>query len=328
MKRALALLLAAWPLAAADGTVVNGTGGKPAAGVIVTLYKLGQGGMSPVETVKTDAQGRFATKADAQGPHLLQVIFDGVVYSRMLPPGSPSTGLTVDVYNSSRQAGPARVAQHMVLLEPSGSQLNVSETYIFNNDGKTTFNNPAEGTLRFWMPAAAKGIVQVNATAPGGMPVQRPAEKTAKSGVYKVDFPIKPGETRIDLRYLVPFQDNGTFEGKVLYTGQGPTRLVAPNGVTLAGDGLQSLGAEPQSQAAIYEVKGDSYQVRIQGTGSLAAAQNADTQDSGPQIEQVMPKVWDNVRLILGLALGILALGFILLYRADAQGKHEQRRRG
>ena len=39
-----------------------------------------------------------------------------------------------------------------------------------------------------------------------------------------------------------------------------------------------------------------------------------------------MPKVWDNAKLILALTLGILALGFVLLYRAE-EGKHAGRGR-
>jgi hypothetical protein len=38
--------------------------------------------------------------------------------------------------------------------------------------------------------------------------------------------------------------------------------------------------------------------------------------DSGPRIEQIMPRVNGQTKLILALALGILALGFALLYRA------------
>ena len=61
-----------------------------------------------------------------------------VTYNRILPPGSPSNDVTVEVYNSSKQPGAARVAQHMVLVEPVRGQLVVSESYIFRNDGKMT----------------------------------------------------------------------------------------------------------------------------------------------------------------------------------------------
>jgi 5-hydroxyisourate hydrolase-like protein (transthyretin family) len=56
---ALLLLLAAGTAAAGTvtGTVLNGTSGKPAAGVDVILIQL-QGGMEPVANTKTDAQGK------------------------------------------------------------------------------------------------------------------------------------------------------------------------------------------------------------------------------------------------------------------------------
>ncbi len=318
----LALLLLARGFAI-DGTVLNQTTGKPQSGAAVTLYKLGQDGMESVESVKSDGQGKFAIKADMPGPRLIQTAFDGVTYNHMLPPGSSTTGLSLEVFNSSKQPGDAKVAQHMMLFEPSQAQMVISETYIYRNEGKITYNDPDGGTLKFYLPTAAKGIVQVNCTAPQGMPIQRAAEKTAKADVYKVDFPIKPGETRIDLTYLVPFSAGSTFEGKILFQG-GPTRLVAPNGVTLAGDGITALGAEPRTQANIYDVKGSTFQVQVQGTGSLrgpSSAENSDSQDNGPSIEQIMPKAWDNVIWILGLALGILALGFVLLYRAQSAGQ-------
>ena len=40
------------------------------------------------------------------------------------------------------------------------------------------------------------------------------------------------------------------------------------------------------------------------------------SESSGPQIEQIMPRLYTQVVPILGIALGILALGFALLYRA------------
>jgi hypothetical protein len=315
MRSALAVLLAALPLAAVDGTVVNRTTGKPAAGAMVTVYSMGQDGMKALESVRTDGEGRFAAKDGAQGAKLLQVIFDGVAYNHMLA-GASSQGIKVEVYGASKQPGAAQVAQHMVLLEPSAGVLNVSEAYVFQNGGNTTYNDPDNGTLRFWMPEAAKGIVQVNATAPGGMPVQRTAVKTAQANVYKVDFAIKPGETRIDLRYLVPFEPGEAYEGRVLH--KGTTKLVTPAGVTLEGSSVAAIGEEPQTQANIYDVKGAAFKVTVQGSGSLRAAEMApEGAAAGPEIERIMPRIWGQAGLIAGLAFGILALGFVLLYRAQ-----------
>jgi len=315
----LMLCLAAPALAAIDGKVVNQTTGKPQGGATVTLYKLGQAGPEQIESVKSAADGTFHISKDAQGPgpRLVQAAYQDVTYNRILPPGSPSNNVTVDVYNSAKQQGAARVSQHMVFFEPVRGQLMVGETYIFKNDGKITYNDVDGGTLKFFLPSATNGVVQVNATAPQGMPVPQAADKTSTPNVYKLAFPIKPGETRIDVSYSVPFSAPGKFEGKVLYKG-GPTRLVAPNGVTIKGDDIRPLGQEPRTQASIYDVKGDSFKVEIAGSGTLRQPDDSAEDAGGASIEQIPPKLYDNMKWILALAFSILTLGFILLYRAHA----------
>jgi hypothetical protein len=240
----------------------------------------------------------------------------------MMPPGSPTANLTIDVYNSSKEPGAAKVTKHMIMFEPSGGQMTVNEILMYQNDGKTTWNNPAEGTLRFYLPAAAKGTVEVKATAPNGMPVPAPVEKTSKPDVYTAKFEIKPGETRFDIAYAVPYTEGAPYEGKVI-TKDDNTYLIAPNGVTLKGTGLNDMGPEPRTQAHIYGLDGTSYKIQLTGTetappASADAGAGDQAENAGPQIEQIMPRVYGNAKLILGLALGILALGFALLYRTPS----------
>ena len=71
--------------------------------------------------------------------------------------------------------------------------MTVNEGYIFSNTGKTTYHDPDAGTLRFYLPPAAKGIVQVSATAPNGMPVQRPADKNRQGGRLQGGLPHQAG---------------------------------------------------------------------------------------------------------------------------------------
>jgi len=312
---AMSLFFALPAFSAVDGTVINKTTGKPQAGATVTLYKLGQAGMESLESVKSDAQGKFLINQPVSGPHLIQTAYDGVTYNHILPPGSPTSGLSLDVYNSSKHPGSAHVLRHFLIFEPSGGQLTVNEGFSFQNNGPTTYNDPDDGTLKFYLPPAAKGGVQVKATAPQGMPIARAAEKSGQPDVYKVDFPIKPGETNFEVSYLLPYSSGAVYEGKVLYKLGEPTLLVAPNGITLKGDGLESKGREPRTQASVFGVSGSDFKVEI--AGSLAAAET-DTSDSGPGIEEIPPKILQkNMIWILALALVILALGFVVLYRAQ-----------
>jgi hypothetical protein len=148
--------------------------------------------------------------------------------------------------------------------------------------------------------------------------------------VFGVNFPIKPGETRIDLNYTVPYIEGAPYQGKVVSKDEN-TYLVAPNGVTLAGDKLNDLGPEPRTQAHIYGLEGTAYKIQLTGAPVAVAADtppadSADASDGAPQVEVAMPHVFGQVGLILGLALGILALGFAMLYRASATDRETNER--
>jgi hypothetical protein len=193
-----------------------------------------------------------------------------------------------------------KVGKHMILFEPGGGQMVVNETYLCSTTGG--------GTLQFYLPAAANGQVQVNATAPGGVAIEAAVKKTSKPDVYAVDVPVKPGETRFDLSYTVPYTEGAAYEGKIV-TKDDNTYLIAPNGMTLEGENLNDLGLEPRTQAHIYGLTGAAYKVEL-------IAEAADS-DSSPRIEAIMPRIYGQAKLILALALGALALGLALLYRAN-----------
>ena len=319
----LALLPAAY--SAVDGTVINGTTGKPQPGVSVTLVKPGQKGMETVGTATSDAQGHFQFDAaqPGGGPQLLQGNYKSVSYNKMLTPDLPTSGVELKVFEASKSPAAAKVSQHMLVIEPSANQIGVSETIIVQNDGNTTYANDELGGIRFYLPAGANGQVGVSVKGPGGMPLPRTARETEEKGVFKVPFAIKPGETEFDLTYVVPATDPLKFDGRVVgIKGQpgGPLRLVAPNGVTLEGADLRKLGQEPKSLATIYDVTASGpFSVNVQGTGSLRGGDDAsgtDTSDA-PQIEAVKPPVYRYLPALIGLALGILGLGLLILYRSS-----------
>jgi hypothetical protein len=327
--------------AGVDGTVTNGTNGKLQAGATVTLFQTTNQGPQNLGSVKTDAQGKFAFTQDVQpgvggGPLLLQAVYGGVQYNKTITPGMPTTGVEIPVYESTKTPGEAKVDQHMMVLEPSpDGNLQVTESYIFANGGKTTWNDPDRGTLQFALPAAANGKVEVNVLAPGGLPIRRAADPGTKPNTFKVDFPIKPGESRVDLSWAMPFTSPGEFDEPVLAKA-GLTRLVAPVGVTFSGDGITQLGQEPTTKAMIYGVKGPDIQVKVEGTGLFrdpsqqdAGTGGGDTGNGGqPGVSENLPKLYGlmpgsanlgqsmlAVKWILATVLGMLALGFALLYR-------------
>ncbi|HEX4169494.1 MAG TPA: hypothetical protein VHZ55_28870 [Bryobacteraceae bacterium] len=312
-------------LAAIDGTVVNGTTGKPQPDVSVTLIKPGQNGMQTIGATKTDATGHFVFENDQPGggPQLLQVDYKDVHYNKLMTPNIPTSNVQVDIFEATKSPTIATITQRMLVIEPSSSQIAVTETVITENKSKTTYNNDALGGLRFFLPPAANGQSRVSVQGPQGMPLPRAAEKTSEANVYQVNYPIKPGQTEFEVSYVLPAGSPFTFRGRVEGVKgmpAGPLRLIAPAGVTLSGKDLRSVGTEPKTQATIYTVLADGdYSADISGTGSLHPPDSGaapDTSDE-PPVTQGLPRLYAHIYWLLGLAFAILALGLVMLYRAS-----------
>jgi hypothetical protein len=317
----LALALAALPaFAAIEGTVVNQTTGKPEAGVQVNLLHPGEQGMQVLGTSKSGPDGVFRIDKDVPSPPaLLQGLYKGSTYNLIIAPGAPSTGLKLNVFDSTTDSKANKLALHMIILEPGADALRVSERYEVENDTTATFEDPLKGSLQFYLPDGAQGGTSVTVQAPDGMPIQRPAEKATRGpNIYKVGYPLKPGKTGFEVHYTLSAAD--TFTSQRTRT-DAPTRLVTPSTVTLSGEGLTSLGQEPQSQAHIYEVTAISYNVKINGTGAFRtpdddAGGGGAQEDSGqPKVEEAQARIYTRLYWVLGLTLGILALGGTILYR-------------
>ena len=232
--------------AAIDGTVTNGTTGKPQANVRIMLVKPGQGGMQTLGTTKSDQQGHFQFTHDEPGggPQLLQADFEGVNYNTLLTPNMPTSGVDVRVYKATKSPANARILQHMIVLEPSDAQTSVSETFILQNSSNETYANPGLGGVRFYVPRSADGQVRVSVQGPGGMPLPRTAEKTDETDVMKVDYPIKPGETQSTSATFCTWVRRAPSGPVATIKGQptGPVRFVVPPGVSLESSDHQLVG--------------------------------------------------------------------------------------
>jgi hypothetical protein len=309
----LFLMLAPALHAAVDGTVVNGTTGKPQPGAVVTLFSMSGGSMAVKGTATSDRFGKFRIDQSIQGQELLQALHQGVTYNVMLRQGMPASDVAIEVYDLAGDTRLAKVLRHAVLLQPAGIDLSVRENILLRNDGKVTLRRPNEGTFHFYVPDSAVESLRVRSRPQNGVSLQQTPARTSEPGVYKLDLPLKPGDTQVDLSYTLPFRNPTEFKGRRLQS-DGAVRLVVPSGVTLQGDGLRFLGEEPKSRASNYAVDTPEYRVRIQAAAGPAAG-NAAREEASPPPGQILPRIYDNVYWILGFAFAALTLGFARLYR-------------
>jgi hypothetical protein len=198
--------LAAAPI---TGTVINKTTNKPAAGDDVVLIRLAQG-MQESTHAKTDKAGHFTLDVpDSDTMHLVRVNHDKANYFQPVPPGT--NHLDFEVFTAAAKVegvtGEADVLK--IQSDPGGANLTVIEMFFIKNESNPPKTQFSDRPFEFDLPAGA--VVQASlALAPGGMPV-RTAPVPLGNNHYTFIFPIRPGETRFQVSYTVPYKGSFTF---------------------------------------------------------------------------------------------------------------------
>ncbi len=218
-QHALAVLLLT-SLAAAQtltGTVKNSTTNKPAAGDEVVLLKLGQG-MEEAGRTKADAQGHFSFKLDdAQSPHLVRAIHQEVTYHRMAPPGT--TSVELEVYDVGKKIdGVSVVADIMRIQDATQGQLEIVREFFVQNNSKPPRTQMNERNLEFYIPNGAQIIEDsASATTENGNPLKSAPVPEGEKNRYSFIFPLRPGLTRFEVAYQLPYSGSANLDPKSVY---------------------------------------------------------------------------------------------------------------
>lgn len=198
------------------GVVQNSTTGKPSTGDEVVLLTLSQG-MNESGRTKTDARGRFSFDIQDPGaPHLVRVTHQGVNY---FPTGGPiapgSTTTAIQVYDAAKKLDGIVENVHLMRMQADGGALQVIELISVNNRSTPPRTLMADRTWQVYLPDGAQ-IDQGIAQSPGGMPVNTaPVPDSAQKGRYYYVFPIRPGETRFQVAYHLPYSGQATLKPRI-----------------------------------------------------------------------------------------------------------------
>jgi hypothetical protein len=200
------LLTAAAHAASITGTVTNKTVNKPAAGDRVVLIQL-QGGMRESNTTTTDARGKFTLELPDPGPHLIRVDHEKAGYFRIAPPGTQS--VDVEVFDVAEKVAGVSTEANVMRIETDAQGLHVIENFFVKNDSVPPRTQLSTHAYEIYLPDGA--VVEASAAmAPGGMPVASSPVPLGDKGHYAFVFPIRPGETRFQVSYKLPY--NGSYK--------------------------------------------------------------------------------------------------------------------
>ena len=275
------------------GTVKNATTGKPSAGDNVDLLALQQG-MSVLASTKTDSSGSFSFSVDdPNSPHLVRVTHDGVTY---FPAGGPlrpgTTSTSIDVYEAGTRVEGVSTNVDIVRLQTDSGNLQVLELFALKNASSPPRALKGDKTFEFYLPEGAQ-IDQVLVQGPGGMPVNSSAAPEGKSGKYAFNYAIKPGETRFEVAYHLPYSGQANFSPKM--TGNVQHFLVMmPKSMTFEPkNGAQfSPMNDPNAnvQVATNVTASSLLSFQVSGNGALQDDQQGAGQSSASQPQEGQPQ--------------------------------------
>jgi hypothetical protein len=268
------------------GTVKNSTTNKPAAGDDVVLLKLGQG-MEEAGRTKADAQGHFSFKLDdAQSPHLVRAIHQDVTYHRMAPPGT--TSVELEVFDVGKKIDGIQVVADILRVESAQGQIEIVREFGVQNTSNPPRTQMSEHNLEFYIPDGAHIIEDSgSATTENGNPLKTAPVPEGEKNRYSFIFPLRPGLTRFEVAYQLPYTGSANLDPKSVYPLEHFV-VMLPKTMQFTGapsSGYKS-GSYPAEPNAVMEVAsntgpGQNLAFKISGKGTLEDPQDAGAQGQG-----------------------------------------------
>lgn len=311
-----------------EGRVTNGTLNRPLANAeVLLLTPRPQVGMQLITKVTADASGRFSiTRSDLDPStfYLVQVNAGDVPYHFPVPPGTASNA-TVDatVYDTTKSDPGLGVSLLRIMVQANGDKAQVQQEYTVKNDVRPprTFNDAA-GTFRFRLP---NSVSQPAISVAGLMNMQIPQTPTpGKSpGDLVLHYPIKPGETKVTVRYETDYASAGLDLGvSVPYPVERAELYVMPANLDVKSALFKPAGRDESNN--IESLSADNLPRDAALTATLSGEAEL-PQQAGDQQGESQVKVEPNPMTKLGVPLLIAILLVLLWALGICAGKEWQR---
>ncbi len=253
-----------------SGTVTNGTTGKPAANVEVTLLTLANG-MSESGSTRTDAQGHYSMPMEnTGGPHLIRATYQGANYFTMVPPGM-SQG-NISIYEGAKKVDGISGTVDVMKLQSDGKTLQAIELWAVDNKSNPPRTLNADNSFEIVLPDGAQ-IEEADAQSPNGQPIQTMPVPLKAKNHYGFNFALKPGETRFQIAYQMPYSGAADLSPTLLMPYEHFVVMV-PSSMKLDfkdSSQFQPMADQPGSTVQVARAAGPGTNVsfKVSGTGTI-----------------------------------------------------------
>jgi hypothetical protein len=273
--------------ATVTGVVHNKTTNRPDAGDEVVLIGLTRN-MQELAHTRTDAGGHYSIALPDTSMHLIRVDHEKAAYFAPVAPGT--THMDVNVYDVAPKVTGVTTEADTLRLETDAQGLHVVESYFVNNASTPPRTQFGPKAYEIYLPAAAQ-LETAIAMGPGGMPVASSPVPVSDRGHYAFIFPVRPGETRFQVSYHVPYSGDLTFQPRVsLPTGNFAVILPKSMQFNAGATPFQSVSDDPNAQTFVAKNVQPSQTpaFSISGNGSLPG-DASQGQSSSAQADSAAP---------------------------------------
>ncbi len=307
-----------------SGMIVNGTMSDPVTDAEAVLHAFSTNFAETLTlTTTVGADGSFSfdlTDVPPEWIYLVSTDYEGLTFNsqaNQLSRATPELNMPIIVYDASSDPELVSIAQIHMILNFTQDNVQVSELYIFNNEGNAVFagesGDPDEGTIEILLPAGATAVDFQRSF--GTLENFGPAPEVIQTETGWADtLPLRPGEgtTSLLVSYELPYEDGLRLGHPLAYPTSAATAIMPDVGVDLSGEGWQSGGAQalPSGTYLTYVnnslTEGDALSLELDGR----ARQLIDTQGNALLVRN------DNQEMIIGLiAFGLALVAGVFLVR-------------
>jgi hypothetical protein len=266
-----------------SGTVTDRTTNKPAAGDTAILLDLQQA-MTESARTTIDAKGHYSFNVpDNAGMHLVQVEHQKASYYGPVPPNT--TVVNIEVFDVAPKVDGLHLYADVSRFETNQQGLSVTESYFIRNESKPPKTQLSAHSFEFYLPPDAV-LEGSTATGPGGMAVSSSPIPMSDKGHYAFIFPLRPGETRFQIGYHLPYSGSANLHAQVTLPAENVAVMLPKSMSFDGGKNFQALGADasgPSTQTWLAtNVKPDTpVSFTLSGSGSMPREQQNAQADQG-----------------------------------------------
>jgi hypothetical protein len=196
------------------GKVTNGTSGGVVKKATVTIIQPSAGMLELGKVETTDGTYHFDNLGNDAPIYLLRCEYNGIMYNGQVPVTGQDQNVDIEVYEETTSWKDVDLLVPHLAATRSGNELHVEQMYeIDNNTTPPKTVTAKDGAFRMWLPSDMDSITECYVMT-GSMPLKVTPVPTSVKDMYSIDYPVRPGQTRIAISYYIPYPDKVTMNLK------------------------------------------------------------------------------------------------------------------